>query len=551
MKSIIYIQEPESHKEKFKMKKFILTILALCLILVSCGRARVANPPSDTISASASVAETARVITSYDLTELGYYVDAPAVIEGVEDWNGLSIWEGNDRIRIGKYAKKLKGDYTAVSVTPAASEDVALMYLQCFYNNELSAEGAVIEIGDKKYTPKELEAYRVYQDDKIAVYSISPIVSEQTFKQQLDEYISSYSETPANETWLKIEDYFKGNIKGLIKKMVVRYAAGYDLETLRYTVETSAETVGIWDTNRYPNDKAPDELAYLVTNGDYGRRWGAPYTEKLSGQYNVISAILQFDKGREQIVPIMYLQAYESKELVRVDTRIWIDGNSVQPGALKDYIVYTDNDITVYNFYKLIDSVNFQSRIKDCVKAADVENYDTDWALKLNVYVNNNIKKLIQKANTESSTGELIIQSKKLQYPIPEMPETLKKDVSIATDSTDMIEIATKLFEKDRNRYIDDIIPDFYRLLDYKINNVYLIAGNINEFAVAVGYDYHFVWSKKDLYTYHISANGSEDGNNGYTDCYLELRIKKRGNSSFTIIETGTGGIVSGLPINK
>lgn len=383
------------------MKKFILTILVFCVILVSCERHRVTTAPSDTISAQTSVAETKimRTIQPHGLTELGYYVDAPAVIDGVEDWNGFCIGDGNNKIRIGKYAKKLKGDYTAVTVTPAASEEVALIYLQCFYNNELSAEGAVIEIGDKKNTPKELEAYRVYQDDEISVYSIFSLVSEQTFKQQLDEYISSYSETPANETWLKIEDYFNTNIKGLIKKMVLRYAAGYDLETLRYTVEASAETVGIWDTNRHLKEKAPDEPAYLVANGDYGRRWGAPNTEKLSGQYNVISAVLQFDKGREQTVPIMYLQAYENKELVRTDTRIWIDGKCMQPEELRDYIVYNDNNITVYNFYKLIDPVNFQSRIKDFVKAANMEGYDIEWALKLNVYVNNNIKKLIQKAN--------------------------------------------------------------------------------------------------------------------------------------------------------
>ncbi|SDO01248.1 hypothetical protein [Acetanaerobacterium elongatum] len=535
------------------MKKLILTVLALCLILVSCGRVNMVTVSSEAISAQTSVAETKieRVIKPHGLTELGYYVDAPAVIDGVEDWNGFCIGDGNNKIRIGKYAKKLKGDYTAVTVAPAASEEVALMYLQSFYNTELSAEGAVIEIGDKKYAPKELETYRVYQDDEISVYSIFSLVSEQTFKQQLDEYISSYRETPANETWLKIEDYFNTNIKALIKKMVLRYAAGYALETLRYTVEASAETVGIWDTNRYPKDKAPDGPAYLVANGDYGRRWGAPYTEKLSGQYNVIFAVLHFDKGHEQTVPIMYLQTYESKELVRTDTRIWIDGKSMQPEELRDYIVYTDNNITVYNFYKLIDSVDFHSRIDDCVKAAAVEGYDTEWALKLNVYVNNNIKKLIQKAEAESSTGEPSVRNKKLQYPVPEMPEKLKGNVSITADSADMAQIATKLFEKDRSRYIDDTLPAYYRLLDFHINSVETIAGDLNEFAVRLKYDFHYVWIKSDTYTYHVGVNGEPDGNNGFKDECRELRIKRTGDSSYSIINTGTGGIAVGLKSNN
>ncbi len=199
----------------------VLLLLLLCGCFAAAGE-EMQDPSSQgaQIPAAPSEGEKTEQIPAYSLEALGYCIDIemPAEVEGVTGLNyQLVVVEGNEKIRWGIYADRLSGGYTAITVTPSAMEDVAVLYLQGFYNEELEQDGAKILVAEQWYSTAEMEPYRVYRDDSITVYSMAALVNETSFEQQLMEYIQGERETPANSTWLLLEPYFNENISALIK----------------------------------------------------------------------------------------------------------------------------------------------------------------------------------------------------------------------------------------------------------------------------------------------------------------------------------------------
>ncbi len=132
-----------------------------------------------------------------------------------------------------------------------------------------------------------------------------------------------------------------------------------------------------------------------------------------------------------------------------------------------------------------------------------------------------------------------------LQVEIPPQPEVIGQPLSIMTDSSNLAEIGKMLLEQYLDRFVDSSLPKYHQLADYRTNQITVIAGTIEEFAVAFEYDYHYVVGK--LGTYHLSANGEYDGNNGYSGAYLEFRIQRTAEKTYSVISQGTGGAGIGL----
>lgn len=119
-----------------------------------------------------------------------------------------------------------------------------------------------------------------------------------------------------------------------------------------------------------------------------------------------------------------------------------------------------------------------------------------------------------------------------------------------STGETDLLKIGEAAFDHYYSSFMGKEIPGEYRITEYKLNDISLLAGDEKEFCVAVNYDH----TTSGLY--FLSANGGskllEDGSYAWLDSYGEFRVKSLGNNEYQIVGIGTGGGAQGLaPVDQ
>lgn len=125
-----------------------------------------------------------------------------------------------------------------------------------------------------------------------------------------------------------------------------------------------------------------------------------------------------------------------------------------------------------------------------------------------------------------------------------DLEKTEAEAMLFSTQKTDLLEIGETAFEHYYSSYMGVHIPKKYRITEFKLNKISLLAGDKNEFCVQITSDY----STTGLY--FLSANGSFKPNGAGGDCeddYKEFRIKSLGNHEYQIVSIGTGGGAQGL----
>lgn len=130
----------------------------------------------------------------------------------------------------------------------------------------------------------------------------------------------------------------------------------------------------------------------------------------------------------------------------------------------------------------------------------------------------------------------------------PQKPFDLEKTTAEAmlfsTNKTDLLEIGKDAFDHYYASFMGGEIPEEYRITEYKLNHISLLAGDEKEFCVQVKSNY----STTGLY--FLSANGSfiPDGTGGKcTGDLKEFRIKRLEKDKYQITSIGTGGGTQGL----
>ncbi len=116
-------------------------------------------------------------------------------------------------------------------------------------------------------------------------------------------------------------------------------------------------------------------------------------------------------------------------------------------------------------------------------------------------------------------------------------PDYLK----IATQETSLAEIGTLCFAEYMRKQMSNKAEDGTQVLSYKLKNIELFAGDIEEFAVRVEYDYTFSGADKGM-SVHAAGNGEYNGKDTITGAYRELRIKRVDKDSYAVLGVGTGG---------
>lgn len=325
------------------------------------------------------------IVQGYSLQMLGYYVDLPAnlSLKGVKNFHGVSVMQVN-----GEYttdSSEPDNKYTVITVTPSAGEDFAILYLQAFYNADLKAKNARIVIDEKTYTPNELKSYRVYKDDTVSVYNITSLVKRISLEQKIKEYSPSDPFVAVNETWLLVEQYYNENISKFIKPMVMRIAAARSPSSLDYGIVIS-DIISDW-----MRELGMPENGVRICRGRYGERWGSPYSEKLIGEYDMYAVRIS-DEGDEDVEyePILFLQAFYQNEFYQDDACIWKDGKNILTKDLKEYIIFKDLDVIVYDFTELICPGDFRGRLTKRLAEEGKDPEEFQWAFELETYLQRN-----------------------------------------------------------------------------------------------------------------------------------------------------------------
>lgn len=125
-----------------------------------------------------------------------------------------------------------------------------------------------------------------------------------------------------------------------------------------------------------------------------------------------------------------------------------------------------------------------------------------------------------------------------------DLEKTKAEAMLFSTQDTDLLKIGETAFDHYYSSFMGEDIPEKYRIAEFKLNEISLIAGDKNEFCVWIIWDY----STSSLY--YLSANGNfMPSGTGYK-CEgdgKEFRIKSLGNNEYQIVSIGTGGGAQGL----
>ncbi len=112
---------------------------------------------------------------------------------------------------------------------------------------------------------------------------------------------------------------------------------------------------------------------------------------------------------------------------------------------------------------------------------------------------------------------------------------------TFSSDETDLIRLGTLAFDTYMEFLMSEKTSVNERIASYKLNDISVMAGDINEFCVSLNYDF-----TTDNNSYVNPARGAK-GKGTWPDNYLELRVQHAYEDIYTIISIGTGGGGQGL----
>lgn len=108
------------------------------------------------------------------------------------------------------------------------------------------------------------------------------------------------------------------------------------------------------------------------------------------------------------------------------------------------------------------------------------------------------------------------------------------KDICLKSDFIDSKKIAAQLFDLYIKEYKDARVDDFERILDYAVEEIRIVKGDINEFQFFASYSVYPVSSK-----YAIIGNGKKESDGWIRHKNIFMSIKKEA-EGYKIREIGT-----------
>ncbi|WP_341442183.1 M56 family metallopeptidase [Oxobacter pfennigii] len=137
-----------------------------------------------------------------------------------------------------------------------------------------------------------------------------------------------------------------------------------------------------------------------------------------------------------------------------------------------------------------------------------------------------------------------VIAESNLPYPYPDYKANEVQTVEpliFTSDEIDLINLGTLAVDTYMNYLMSGKTEVEERIASYKLNDISILAGDINEFCVALNYDF-----TTDNDSYMNPARGAK-GKGTWTDNYFEIRVKYAYDNVYSIKSIGTGGGGQGL----
>ncbi len=133
-----------------------------------------------------------------------------------------------------------------------------------------------------------------------------------------------------------------------------------------------------------------------------------------------------------------------------------------------------------------------------------------------------------------------VIANSSLPYPSP--AEVLTAEPLIfSSEETGLIKLGTIAFDTYMAFRMSEKTPVEERIASYQLNDISVLAGDINEFCVSLNYD--FTTDNDDF----ISPGHGAKGKGTWPDNYMEIRVKYAYEDVYSIKSVGTGGGGQGL----
>lgn len=128
--------------------------------------------------------------------------------------------------------------------------------------------------------------------------------------------------------------------------------------------------------------------------------------------------------------------------------------------------------------------------------------------------------------------------SENSKQPAPSMDENRYepsyKDINLKTDVSDLKEISKEIFDMYLKSFMEIKVTDYARISEYKIEDIKIENGNINEFQFYVGYSIKPASGK-----YVLAGNGIQGSDGWIMHRAYFINVKKE--EGFKIIGIGTG----------
>lgn len=340
-----------------------------------------------------------KIITGSNITQIGMCVILPKN-SGIEDPNatpaGLEPHPPMTTYNNGKYTE-VALYYADNSI---AMSTMTVLSLQAFEVGEASPEAAtyevVAELGKKKqYTYDEISDKILYNADGILVVDVT-FARGVTPKSIMEERIDKRSGAAYSYDWMPSAfDYIKNNIKDMV--VPIQYAPSYSLEALGYTFEFKTGAgeppcpVAVSAKTVKAEEQGENGHSGLYTADVYGG-------ERLLGDYTV----LQPTYSTESSTPVnpssfALLQAFKKVDLERSGAGIkflrrdkpksagedyfkgYTEGPfsefALEPLALKNYIVYENEAIVVYDFFDFAKPPELEAQLEGMGSTEGYEQY--------------------------------------------------------------------------------------------------------------------------------------------------------------------------------
>ena len=134
-----------------------------------------------------------------------------------------------------------------------------------------------------------------------------------------------------------------------------------------------------------------------------------------------------------------------------------------------------------------------------------------------------------------------VMAESSLPYHVESSDVSSAEPLTFSSDETDLIRLGTLAFDTYMEFLMSEKTTVNERISSYKLNDISVMAGDINEFCVSLNYDF-----TTDNDSYVNPARGAK-GKGTWPDNYLELRVQHAYEDIYAIISIGTGGGGQGL----